>query len=108
MTASSINWLTQPDLDALGEGWEDHTPVTGRDIDAAEARRLHEILAHDATQRVTVNGRDYEGILCLEIVTTPEFGYDLYCLYRSGRIALHDVNVPKDYPTFAAFVEDRA
>lgn len=103
---TQITFLDQAGVDALGEGFEEHTPVTADELADAEARRLAEILRHLATKDVIVNGRDYEGILCVQITTSIDFGWDLYCVYSSGQVALHDCNHPQSYPTFMAFIRD--
>lgn len=105
---TDITFLDQPGLDALGEGFDEHTPVTADDLNDAEARRLAEILRHCHVRDVVVNGRDYEGILCVKIDTgSVDYGFDLYCVYSSGQVALHDINQPQSFATFASFVVSR-
>lgn len=102
----SLTFLDQAGIDALGDGFDEHTPATT--LRNAEDRRLKEIARNARVSRVVVNGRDYEGILCVQIDTDFDPGYDLYCVYKDGQVALHDVNLPRRYATFAAFVADRA
>lgn len=107
---TKLSFLDQDGLDLLGlksEGWEDHTPVTLADLNPREQERLAEIVKHQSVRRVIVNGRDYEDILCLQITTDFDFDFDFYCLYSDGDVALHNINHPQSYPSFARFYQER-
>lgn len=107
---AQITFKTRAGLEAMGDGWEEHTNIENpvAELNAREYHRIFgEIAQHPAVLDVCVNGRDYEGILCVQITTQPALDFDLYCVYESGSVALHNINQPQSYSTFDDFWQNR-
>lgn len=90
-------------------GLEGLTGVDGDNLNTMEAAAVKEIANHIDVKNVTVDGRDYEGILVVTYTTVFDpsvMPYTTLYVYDTGKIAEAMTNHPVLHRSFRELVED--